>query len=67
MNRVLHVERRLKMLKYYKRRRFAYATIGVILLIPSIFSYLRIPTTSGIVDQLNDMSAREERLGEESV
>ena len=67
MNRALHVERRLKMLKYYKRRRFAYAAIGVILLIPSIFSYLRIPTTSGIVDQLNDMSAREERLEEESV
>ena len=57
-NRFLHVERSLKMLKYYKKRRFAYFTILVLALIPAAISFIRMPQTSGISEQLQEMASQ---------
>ena len=66
-SKTLHVDRELKMLKYYKRRRLAYVAVLVALLIPSVFSFWRMPATSGIANQLNEMSAQEELAENESI
>ncbi len=58
-NRALHVGNRLKMLKYYKKRRFAYVTILIAMLIPAGISFARMPETSSISDQLHEMAAQE--------
>lgn len=59
LNKMLHVERRLKMLKYYKKRRFSYAVILIILFIPAAISFIRIPQESGITKQLHEMAASD--------
>ena len=64
-NRTLTVGRRLKMLKYYKKRRFAYAVVLIVLLIPAGFSFVRMPETSGISQQLQEMAAQEQESVEE--
>ncbi|MCR5572215.1 MAG: acyltransferase [Candidatus Saccharibacteria bacterium] len=61
LNRALHVERRLKMLKYYKKRRLAYAIVIIAMIIPASISFIRIPNTSGITEQLRSMTAQEDK------
>ena len=61
LNRALHVERRLKMLKYYKKRRLAYAIIIIAMIIPASISFIRIPNTSGITEQLRSMTTQEDQ------
>ena len=61
LNQALHVERRLKMLKYYKKRRLAYAVIIIAMIIPASISFIRIPNTSGITEQLRSMTAQEDQ------
>ncbi|MBP5656614.1 acyltransferase [Candidatus Saccharibacteria bacterium] len=58
-NQTLNVNRRLKMLKYYKKRRIAYAVVLIALLIPASFSFARMPEKSGITEQLQEMAAQE--------
>ena len=62
-NCTLHVERHLKMLQFYKKRRWAYAIVAVALLVPAVIGFIRIPETSGITEQLREMAA----LGDENV
>ena len=58
-NRLLNVNRRLKMLKYYKTRRFAYVAVLFVMLIPAAFSFIRMPETSSITKQLHEMAEQE--------
>ena len=60
LNKALHVERRLKMLKFYKKRRLSYAVIFVVLLISATISFVRMPQESGITKQLHEMAASED-------
>ncbi len=55
----LHVERRLKMLRFYKKRRFAYAMAAFALFVPAICGLIRVPEKSSIAEQLHEMSALE--------
>ncbi len=61
LHRVLHVERRLKMLKYYKKRRLIYVAIIIVMFVPATISFIRIPEKSSIAKELENMSAQNEQ------
>ena len=56
LNKMFHVERRLKMLRYYKKRRLLYMVLLILLLVPATVSFIRMPQESNITAQLREMA-----------